>query len=48
LADEALPPLSELVGQVSQALVGAPEDPGAHLEGLQADAEQRRPCQESP
>ena len=38
LADEALPPLGQLVGQVTQALDGTPEDPQAHLEQLQADA----------
>lgn len=41
LADEALPELSELVGQVTQALEGAPENPAAHLQQLRADAEQR-------
>jgi DNA repair protein SbcC/Rad50 len=41
LADDALPPLSELVGQVSQALDGTPDNPDAHLETLRADAGQR-------
>lgn len=39
LADEALPQLAELAGQARQALDGTPEDPDAHLEGLQAEAE---------
>lgn len=39
LADEALPPLSQLAGQASQALDGTPEDPDAYLEELRADAE---------
>lgn len=41
LADDALPQLSQLVGQVTQALVGTPEDPQAYLDRLQADAERR-------
>jgi exonuclease SbcC len=41
LADEALPPLSQLVGQVTQALDGTPEKPQAYLQLLQADAELR-------
>lgn len=41
LADEALPALSQLVGQVTQALDGAPENPQAHLQLLRADAERR-------
>ena len=40
LADEALPPLSQLVGQVTQALAGTPENPQAHLQHLKAAAEQ--------
>ena len=39
LADEALPPLSQLVGQVIQALDGTPENPQAYLQQLRADAE---------
>ena len=41
LADEALPPLSQLVGQVTQALHGMPENPQAHLQLLWADAGRR-------
>lgn len=41
LADEALPPLSELVGQVTQALGGTPDDPARHLQQLRAEAERR-------
>src|SRR6266487_2755819 len=40
LADEALPPLSQLVGQVTQALAGTPENPQAHLQHLRNDVEQ--------
>ena len=41
LADEALPALSQFVGQVTQALEGMPENPQAHLQLLRADAELR-------
>jgi DNA repair protein SbcC/Rad50 len=41
LADEALPALSQFVGQVTQALDGMPENPEAHLQLLRADAERR-------
>jgi exonuclease SbcC len=41
LADEALPALSQLVGQVTQALDGTPENPQANLQLLRADAERR-------
>ena len=41
LADEALPPLSQLVGEVTQALQGTPENPQAYLQQLRADAELR-------
>ncbi len=39
LADEALLPLGQLAGQVTQALNGTPEDPQSHLQRLQTDAE---------
>jgi exonuclease SbcC len=41
LADDALPPLSQLVGQVTQALDGTPENPQAYLQVLRADADLR-------
>jgi exonuclease SbcC len=41
LADEALPPLSQLVGEVTQALHGTPENPRAYLQQLRTDAELR-------
>lgn len=41
LADEALPPLSQLVGEVTRALHGTPENPQTYLQQLRADAELR-------
>lgn len=41
LADEALVPLGELAAQVAQALDATPQDPAAHLLGLQAEAGRR-------
>lgn len=41
LVDEQLPEVSQLVGQVTQALQGMPPDPVAHLKQLNAEAEHR-------
>lgn len=40
LADDALPELGQLVGQVTQALDGTPDHPETHLQQLQNAAEQ--------
>jgi DNA repair protein SbcC/Rad50 len=39
LIDEVLPDVSQLAGQVTQALEGAPEDPQSHLDQLRADSQ---------